>query len=1858
MEKFTFFPYSWHIDEDEEDVTAMRVYGLDNKNENVCIRIDNFTPFVYLELPEDIPWTTSKAQLIGNKLDYLLGERKPLVKRLMFKKKLYYAYLTKNKKQKKFPYLFLSFSHQSDIRNMGYKIRRPLNIVGVGMVKVKMHEQDASPILQFTSYRNISTAGWIDFVGKRIGKDDQITLCEHEFKVKWKNVSPNSLNTVAAPLIMGFDIEVNSTNPSAMPKADKPGDKVFQISCVLFRHGTEESEMEKYILTLGEPDPKTVGRDVDILMYETEHDLLIGYTEFIQEKNPNIIVGYNILNFDIPYMIDRAKINYCIDEFDQQGFMKYSHAKEKTIKWSSSAYGNQTFQFLDAEGRLYVDLLPLVKRDYKMDNYKLKTISTHFLGVTKDPLSVKGIFKCYRIGIKHNDGVYSKQAKKAMGICAKYCVQDSALVIRLFNKLQTWIGLCEMARTCNVPIFYLYTQGQQIKVYSQIYKFCMYNNFVVEKDGYIPKDNEHYVGATVFEPIAGVYDRVLPFDFASLYPTTIIAYNIDYSTLVTDPNIPDSDCHVMEWQDHIGCLVKGTKITMGEYSMNIEDLNGYTDQLLAYDGKNGLYYYNQTDFFDQGIKECIELTFNDGSILKCTPDHRLLVNDGKECKWVEAQYVKLHQDKVNVGYSPPVYNVSDDVLTIDEYVFRGRKLIIFYKLLGLLCTDGHCTKGRTIIYSGHQIDIQNITRDIECITKDKQSYKVSKCNYGWGIEIKGRFGEIIRDLDGMMWGKKSTQTRTLPSILKNISEGELCSFLSGLMGGDGYAFSFSEKAKSLGCIRISWTSEQEDMLVPIFNQLQKYFTKCGINTLVYRMKNETLLGIKVDNTIKFQEKIGFSYCVHKSMILEAGCSYLRHRDNVWNQHKYIVEKVRELKNNMSIEDAINKVVKEVDKNYPVYARPSRSQIIDLCDKPMFAREHFMEYMKEIGLLHMVDSYGVNMEEKSLPCLQKTVIYVRNIGTQQTYDLEVDMSHSFVADGIVVHNCEHDKSIRKTKPKHVMCEKRYFRFLKEPKGVMPTVLQNLLDARANTRKQQKVIKKVLNGNEIDEDETNLVKEVVPDIIELLKNMPEKRHKELKTLIEVLNKRQLAYKVSANSMYGAMGVTRGYLPFMPGAMCTTAMGRKNIGIVAKVIPEKYGGKLIYGDTDTLLPDTPVLIKRDGKIEYRTMEELSNGDWNRTITGKEISLAEEGMLVWSDIGFTPIKYVIRHAITKPLIRVTTHVGSVDCTLDHSLLWENGDAAKASDVTIGSKLCISELPLPEDTPEEPIYPNKLTQKKIDEYKIPEIYIYENGFTAEVAFVWGMFYADGSCGTYKRKENGTVSTWAINNQDNKLLQRCADILNKHNRNGIHFRILNTMKSSGVNKLSPLGKNKKGVLIPFVEEYRKLFYDCRKSKRVPSVIFNYPLEFRQAFFMGYYAGDGSKKDPAISCSNKGAIGSAGLFYLMKSIGYQVSINVRKDKPTIYKLTGSTPKVKFRYPPNVVKKIDPTDIYNSMEPLIKTNYEHKPEYIYDIETDNHHFAAGVGQLVVHNSNYIVFPELKTAAENWDHAIFVADEVTKLFPAPICLEFEQEIYWRFFILTKKRYMYKKCLRDGVVDENIGKKGVLLARRDNSMFIRNAYETLIMMVFNHHDRDEIINYVLTIINKLCSKYYSYKDFVVTKSIGSHGGGHVVPFINEKGKKKGQMGDYKVPLLSTEEKEKNRQFKLKNCNCAKDYYMRCLPAVVQLAERMRERGQRVDAGTRLEYVISDKGGHKAKQYVKVEDAVYFGQHSSVLKLDYMYYLKLMANPFDDVLNVMYNKDDEYNYKFQKDFVLNQYKYRLKVRTKVLEELKELLNNTINFEL
>lgn len=146
--------------------------------------------------------------------------------------------------------------------------------------------------------------------------------------------------------------------------------------------------------------------------------------------------------------------------------------------------------------------------------------------------------------------------------------------------------------------------------------------------------------------------------------------------------------------------------------------------------------------------------------------------------------------------------------------------------------------------------------------------------------------------------------------------------------------------------------------------------------------------------------------------------------------------------------------------------------------------------------------------------------------------------------------------------------------------------------------------------------------------------------------------------------------------------------------------------------------------------------------------------------------------------------------------------------------------------------------------------------------------------------------------------------------------------------------------------------------------------------------------------------------------------------------------------------------------------------------------------------------------------------------------------------------------------------------------------------------------------------------------------------------VGDYKVPLLfATDTDKRVKQFILKKADSEDDYYMRCLPAQVQLAEKMRRRGQRVDAGTRLEFVVVNNGlGDKAKLYERIEHWDYFRDHSCVFKLDFIYYLKAIAVQLDQVLSCTIG---------EVDFGKKQMTIR-KNKQKVIDQLRDLFRPTI----
>src|SRR3989344_5429536 len=227
-----------------------------------------------------------------------------------------------------------------------------------------------------------------------------------------------------------------------------------------------------------------------------------------------------------------------------------------------------------------------------------------------------------------------------------------------------------------------------------------------------------------------------------------------------------------------------------------------------------------------------------------------------------------------------------------------------------------------------------------------------------------------------------------------------------------------------------------------------------------------------------------------------------------------------------------------------------------------------------------------------------------------------------------------------------------------------------------------------------------------------------------------------------------------------------------------------------------------------------------------------------------------------------------------------------------------------------------------------------------------------------------------------------------------------------------------------VSFYRNMFYDSDKNKRVPEYILNANDAARRAFFLGYYAGDGDKSG-CTRCDIRGQIGAAGLFRIMRSIGYAVSVSIRADKKDIYRLTATSASGKQRKNSIAVKKI--------------RSIIHDGCYVYDLQTANHHFQAGVGNLIVHNTDSVrVVFGAETVAEAMELGRDAAAHITTLFREPIKLEFEK-VYSPFLLLSKKRYAGYYWTRPDKYDY-LDSKGLETKRRDPPRIVEETVKTVL--------------------------------------------------------------------------------------------------------------------------------------------------------------------------------------------------------------------------
>lgn len=347
------------------------------------------------------------------------------------------------------------------------------------------------------------------------------STCQIEVSIDYKDLISHASEgewLKMAPLrILSFDIEC-AGRKGVFPEAQH--DPVIQIANVVLVYG-DLKPFVRNVFTVKSCSP-IIGSQ--IFSSEEEGDMLMNWKDFIVKVDPDVIIGYNTANFDIPYLLDRASA-LGLKQFPFFGRMKHVKQEIKETTFSSRAYGTRDNKVVNIDGRMQLDLLQFIQREYKLRSYTLNSVSAHFLGEQKEDVQHSII-----TDLQNGDA----ETRRRLAV---YCLKDAYLPMRLLEKLMCLVNYTEMARVTGVPFSYLLARGQQIKVISQLFRKCLQDDIVIpnmKSEG----TNEEYEGATVIEPIRGYYDKpIATLDFSSLYPSIMMAHNLCYTTLINQQTI-------------------------------------------------------------------------------------------------------------------------------------------------------------------------------------------------------------------------------------------------------------------------------------------------------------------------------------------------------------------------------------------------------------------------------------------------------------------------------------------------------------------------------------------------------------------------------------------------------------------------------------------------------------------------------------------------------------------------------------------------------------------------------------------------------------------------------------------------------------------------------------------------------------------------------------------------------------------------------------------------------------------------------------------------------------------------------------------------------------------------------------------------------------------------------------------------------------------------------------------------------------------------------------------------------------------------------------------------------------------------
>ena len=302
--------------------------------------------------------------------------------------------------------------------------------------------------------------------------------------------------------LVTVDIETRSEN--GFPDVESADQEILLI--------TIQDYNTKEITTWGQGPFKIKQDNVRYIQFNNERDLLNDFINWWMANTPDVVTGWNIQLFDIPFItkrIDRVLGEKLAKRLSPWGLVSQ---KEVFIKGRKQI-------FYDIGGITQLDYLDLYKKfTYtNQESYRLDHIANVELGQKKLDHSEFDTFQDF----------YTNGWQKFV----EYNIIDVELVDRLEDKMKLIELALTMAYDAKVnynDVFY------QVRMWDTIiYNYLKKKNIVIPPKEQTDKD-EKYAGAYVKEPNPGVYDWVVSFDLNSLYPHLIMQYNISPETLIEE----------------------------------------------------------------------------------------------------------------------------------------------------------------------------------------------------------------------------------------------------------------------------------------------------------------------------------------------------------------------------------------------------------------------------------------------------------------------------------------------------------------------------------------------------------------------------------------------------------------------------------------------------------------------------------------------------------------------------------------------------------------------------------------------------------------------------------------------------------------------------------------------------------------------------------------------------------------------------------------------------------------------------------------------------------------------------------------------------------------------------------------------------------------------------------------------------------------------------------------------------------------------------------------------------------------------------------------------------------------------------